>query len=251
MAGIITLGPGVGRCRGRGPGGSDQSPVDHIETPTSRCGASAANLVKPSADALTNVIIHGLGGRGRRAGVWRLSGLGKFSRRGSARGRDSHMAGLPKAYFKRYPGNLKRAWAAYRSEHGGGKKTRAKRLKRHHAAKKSGKPARKHGGVKMATKKRKGTRRAAVKHGVRRARRRVGVALASRPAQILMGAGVATAGALGTSFAINNIPKVMDYKPGTKSAIQVGIGLAAIFFVRHKAVKALGAGAVVAGVMGV
>lgn len=159
------------------------------------------------------------------------------------------MAGLPKSYFKRFPGNLKRAWAAYRSEHGGAKKKRR-------SVRASGKPARKHGGEKMAKKKKRtGTRRRSVRHTARRARRRVGVAMASRPAQILVGAVVATGGAVGTSYAINNIPKVKDWTPGSKASAQIALGLLAIFcpklpLLPQKFVRPAGAGAVVAGVMG-
>lgn len=161
------------------------------------------------------------------------------------------MAGLPKSYFKRFPGDLKRAWAVYRSEHGGGKKTRAKKPKRHSVAKASGQPARKHGGTKMAKKKKKGSRRASVRKTVRRARRRVGVAIASnKPVALLIGAGIAAGGAVGTSYAINNLPKVKDLSAGWKAATQIGLGFGAIFFGKFKLVKALGAGSVVAGMMG-
>lgn len=101
----------------------------------------------------------------------------------------------------------------------------------------------------MATKKR-GHRRAAVKRVAKSAYRRTRRALDTRPGKILMASAIATGGAVGTSFAINNIPKVKDLSAGMKSGIQIALGFAGIFLVRNKMVKAASAGSVIAGVMG-
>jgi len=148
------------------------------------------------------------------------------------------MAGLPKAYFKRFPGNLKKAWAAYRAEKGGKKK--AAPAKKHHAKKASGKPARKQGGHKMA-KAKKAAKRAG--HALR-------AGMETRPGKVLMAAGTAAAGGVATSFVINKTPKIKDLSQGMKSALQGGAGLAAIVLGRKKWIKGMGAGAVIAAVFG-
>ncbi len=162
------------------------------------------------------------------------------------------MAGLPKAYFKRFPGKLKQAWAAYRKEKGGGaskKKAAHKKRRRARTVKASGVPARKHkhGGVKMAKRRRKSR---TVKHKVRRAGRRASVAMATKPIQMLTMAATAAAGGVATSFIVNKTPKIKEMSQGTKSAIQGGLGLAAIFFGKKKWIKSLGAGSVIASVFG-
>jgi len=72
----------------------------------------------------------------------------------------------------------------------------------------------------------------------------------TRPGKVLMMAGTAAAGGVATSFAINKLPKVRDLSPGVKSAIQGGVGLAAVFLGRKKWIKGLGAGAAIAAVFG-
>lgn len=155
------------------------------------------------------------------------------------------MAGLPKSYFKRFPGNMKAAWKAFKKERGTAKAPRKQKRSRKRAAPKS---RNKEGGAIMA--KRKGRKRAAVRKVARRARRRIGAAMATKPGKLIVGAGIATAGGVASSFALNNIPKVKDMSAGTKVLAQLGIGLAAIMFGRKPWIKALGGGAVVAGAFG-
>lgn len=145
------------------------------------------------------------------------------------------MAGLPKKYFKMFPGNLKRAWAKFKADKGGAKKAAPAPAKR-----KTGKPARKHGGAKMAK----------AKKAAKRAASAIRAGMDTRPGKVLAMAGTAAAGGVGTSLIINNVPKVKDMSQTTKSGIQVGAGLAAVFFGRKRWIKGLGAGAVIAGVFG-
>jgi hypothetical protein len=158
------------------------------------------------------------------------------------------MAGLPKKYFKMFPGNLKKGWAAFRAERGTPKKKKsgAKKKHVHHAKKKThAVTTAKHGGGKMAKKKK------SVSHKVRRAGRRFAAAAGTRPGQVLIMAGTAAAGGVATSFAINNIPKVKELSAMNKSLIQGGLGIAAVLFGgKRKWVKGLGAGSVIAAVFG-
>jgi histidinol dehydrogenase len=147
------------------------------------------------------------------------------------------MAGLPKKYFKMFPGKLKQAWAKYKADKRGGAKAQVV----HHAKKKSGKPAGKRGGAKMAK-----TRKA-----VKRVAHKVRAGLETRPGKVLMMAGTAAAGGMATSFAINNIPKVKDMSQMSKAMIQGGAGLAAIVLGKKKWMKGLGSGAVIAAVFGI
>lgn len=155
------------------------------------------------------------------------------------------MAGLPKKYFKMFPGNLKKGWAAFRAERGtpkkkksGGKKHVAK--KKTHAV-----TTAKHGGGKMAKAKKK------IKSAAKGAARRFKAAAGTRPGQVLIMAGTAAAGGVATSFAVNNIPKVKELSAMNKSLIQGGLGLAAVMFGgKRKWVKGLGAGSVIAAVFG-
>jgi len=168
------------------------------------------------------------------------------------------MAGLPSKYFKMHPGNLKKAWAAYRADRGGAKKAAPRRKKKHTRArvkrrrKSSGSPspANNHGGDKMAKrKKRRGVARA--KSVARKGVRRLKELGSSRPGQVLISAAQAAVGGVATSFALNNIPKVKDMSTATKSGAQVALGLAGIFFGKNRWMKSLGAGSVIAGVFGI
>lgn len=94
--------------------------------------------------------------------------------------------------------------------------------------------------------RRKGRKRAAV----RRAARRVGAAMDTRPGKVVTMAVVATGGAVASSFVVNKTPLLKDQNRTVKALLQGGLGLAAIFFVRNRHVKALGAGAVIAAAMG-
>ncbi len=86
-------------------------------------------------------------------------------------------------------------------------------------------------------------------HRVRRGARRVSAAMDSKPGKVLVMAVEATVGGVATSMAINQFaPATM--KPLTKSAIQAALGLALVAFVKNKHVKAAGAGAVIAAMMG-
>lgn len=150
------------------------------------------------------------------------------------------MAGLPKKYFKMFPGNLKKGWAAFRAERGVPKKKTGKKKKTHATA-----SVAKHGGGKMAKAKKK------IHHAAKGAARRFKAAAGTRPGQVLIMAGTAAAGGVATSFAINNIPKVKELSAMNKSLIQGGLGVAAIMFGgKRKWVKGLGAGSVIAAVFG-
>lgn len=103
----------------------------------------------------------------------------------------------------------------------------------------------------MATKRKKGTRRAAVKRVAKRAYGRARAGLDTRPGKVLVAAGMAAAGGVATSYAINHIPKVKDFSQNVKSGVQLAAGVAAIMFGKKRWIKSLGAGAVVAGVFSV
>lgn len=110
--------------------------------------------------------------------------------------------------------------------------------------KKPGK-TRKRKGVKTMAKKRK-----SVGSKARRARRRVGAAMASKPGKFLAYGAEAAAGAVVSSLAVNKLPIIRDQSRGLKVAAQGGLGLLAVMFVRNRHVKSLGAGAVIASIMG-
>lgn len=157
------------------------------------------------------------------------------------------MVKLPKAIIKRF-GITKRAWAEFRKRGGGKKKRTASRRRRRTARKKSGTPVpANHGGEKMAKRKRSRGRRMRV--GARRAFRRAKASMDTRPGKVLVMALEATGGAVLTSLAVNKTPGVSTLGRFPKAAIQGGLGLAAIMFLRNKHAKALGAGAVIAAVM--
>lgn len=84
----------------------------------------------------------------------------------------------------------------------------------------------------------------------RRAARRVRVGMETRPGKLLTVAAEATAGAVASSFIVNKAPVIRDQGRGVKSMAQAGVGLAAVMFVRNRHVKSLGAGAVIAALMG-
>lgn len=92
----------------------------------------------------------------------------------------------------------------------------------------------------------KGRKRAAAKAAFRK----VKAGMETRPGKVATMAVVATAGAVGSSFIVNKTPVIKDQGRTVKALLQGGVGLAAIFFVRNRHIKALGAGAVIAGVMG-
>lgn len=135
---------------------------------------------------------------------------------------------LPKAYFKKYPGNLKKAWAAYKADHGGKKSTQTKQ---------STKSA---GGNEMATHKKKS---GGVKHHAKKA---YGFAKAN-PLQLLTSTAMAVAGGVASAMLINRLPMLKDSKPMTKGAIQIGTGMLLLFVLKNRIAQALGGGAIVAG----
>lgn len=155
------------------------------------------------------------------------------------------MIKLPKSIIKKW-GITKRAWAEYRKSKGG----KSPRKKKHHAAKhrhvakKSGEVSRSqtNGGKKMAKRKHK------VRHSVRRAGRRLRIAAGSGPVQTLTMAGIATVGGVVSAYGVNAVASKSD--ANTKALIQGGIGLGLVMFVKNRHIKSLGAGAVIAGLMG-
>jgi len=163
------------------------------------------------------------------------------------------MAGLPKRFAKM---GFKKGWAAFRATMGGGRKkakakkhTRHARPKRARAAKRNRKPTGEHqekGVTKMAKR-----RKRSVRGRARRAVRRMRTGMESRPGKILTMAVSAAAGGVLTSLAVNNAPMIKDQNSTVKSAVQGAIGVGAIMFVRNRHVKSLGAGAVIAAVMGI
>lgn len=140
------------------------------------------------------------------------------------------MAGLPKKYFKMFPGNLKRAWAKYKADKGGGSSTPATTHKK--KKKSGGHSGHHHKGGNMAKKKSAGGQ------------------FGGSPVKVLMFAGLAAGGGVATSYAVNKTPKVKDLSAGMKSGLQIAAGLAGMFFLKNKWLKGLSAGAVVAGTMG-
>jgi len=145
---------------------------------------------------------------------------------------------LPKKYFKMFPGNLKRAWAKYRAD-----------LKARGSAKK--KKVSNSGGSQMATRRRR------AKRVVRRASSRAATRVRYRtrelkPAQMLVAALIAAGGGLGSTLVVNNTPVVKGLDPKLKSLSQIAAGVLALYMlpIKHKVVKAAGAGAVTAGVFG-
>lgn len=93
-------------------------------------------------------------------------------------------------------------------------------------------------------------RKKSVRGRARRAVRRVRVGMETRPGKVVTMAVTAAAGGVFSSLVVNNAPMIKDQNSAIKSAVQGGLGLAAIMFVRNRHVKSLGAGAVVAAVMG-
>lgn len=162
------------------------------------------------------------------------------------------MAGLPKKFAKM---GFKKGWPAFRATKGGRKKAKAKKHTRHARPKRAkarkrirkatGEPQKE--GVKMARRRKRGGFRGRARRVVRRAR----VGMETRPGKVVMSALEATGGAILSSLIVNQSPVIKDQATTVKSAVQGGIGLAAIMFVRNRHVKSLGAGAVVAALMGI
>ena len=160
------------------------------------------------------------------------------------------MVKLPKAIIKKF-GITKRAWAEFRKQKGGespAKRAKGSRKKSHVKSRPA--LAAKEGGSKMAKRKKK-IRHAAKRagHAVRRGAKRVGAALNTRPGQVVTMAVTAAAGGVVSSMVVNKAPMIKDQSKMVKSLLQSGIGMAAIFLLRNKHAKSLGAGAVIAGVM--
>jgi len=139
------------------------------------------------------------------------------------------MAGLPKKYFKMFPGNLKRAWAKFKSDRGGSSGSAAPAKKK----------AKKSGGHSGTTNK-----------GGKMAKSKAKAAFGSKPVQLVIFAGQAAAGGVATSFALNKTPKVKDISAGMKAGAQVALGLAGLFFLKPRWTKGFSAGSVIAGVFG-
>lgn len=94
--------------------------------------------------------------------------------------------------------------------------------------------------------KKRGKKRAAVKAAYRKVR----AGMDTRPGKMIVFAGEATAGAILSSLLVNKAPVVREQGRMVKSLSQGGLGLLAILFVKNRHAKALGAGAVIAAVMG-
>jgi hypothetical protein len=153
------------------------------------------------------------------------------------------MVKLPKSIIKKY-GITKKAWEVFRKSRGGKQKKTAHRAK---ARKKSGTPSRKteKGESKMAK------RRKRIRHSVKRAGRKVRHAMETKPGKLIAMAAEAAAGGVLTSLVVNKAPMIKDQSRMVKSAAQGGLGLLAVLFVKNKHVKSLGAGAMIAAIMGV
>jgi len=166
------------------------------------------------------------------------------------------MAGLPKKYFKMFPGQLKKAWAKYKADKGEKKAKPAKKEKTSKPRKVKHKRAVVRDRVVVAkvnnsqklTGKRKGSKMAKTKKTARKIGGKLKAGMNTKPGQLLTMAVIASAGGVATSLAINKTPKIKDLSQPTKSAIQAGLGLLAIFFGQKKLIKSMGAGAVIASV---
>lgn len=89
-----------------------------------------------------------------------------------------------------------------------------------------------------------------IRRAVHHARRKAGAAMESRPGKIITMAVTAAAGGVASSMIINKAPVIKDQGRAMKSLVQGGLGIAAVMFFRNRHVKSLGAGAVIAAVMG-
>lgn len=85
---------------------------------------------------------------------------------------------------------------------------------------------------------------------VHHARRKVGAAMDTRPGKVITMAVTAAAGGIASSLIVNKAPVIKDQGRTVKALLQGGLGMAAVMFVRNRHVKSLGAGAVIAAVMG-
>ncbi len=167
------------------------------------------------------------------------------------------MVKLPKSIIAKY-GITKKAWQVFRGTKKG--KARAKAAPKKHTRHARPKKARARKSVrrpsgeiqtkgvhKMARKRKRGGLR-------RRARRVVGrvrAGMDTRPGKMLAMAAEATGGAILSSMIVNKAPMIKDQTTTAKSLLQGGIGLAAVMLVKNRHVKSLGAGAIIAAVMGV
>jgi len=158
------------------------------------------------------------------------------------------MAGLPKKYFKQFPGQLKKAWKAYKADGGGAKVKKTKAPKK--AKKKAPTRAKKTYHKQTAkTAKRKVHKMAKKHHKKTHSKKARGTGQSGfAPMQVITAAGMAAAGGVATSFAINKTPMVKDLSANLKAGIQGAAGVAAILFLRKRWMKSLGAGAVIAAV---
>lgn len=157
------------------------------------------------------------------------------------------MAGLPKKYFKQFPGQLKKAWAAFKKD-GGGKKA-AKKAKKKPAKRKPIKAKKTYHNKVAKSVSKKGASKMKKKHHKKsHSKAKFGGQGGFAPLQVLTMAATAAAGGVATSFAVNKTPMVKDFGAGMKSGIQGAAGLAAIFFGRKRWLKSLGVGAVIASV---
>lgn len=154
---------------------------------------------------------------------------------------------LPKALIKKHAGNLKKAWAEFRSRSGRKKQSKSRRRPAAKAAAKAPRKTSKKRRSAATVAKTKGKRMA--RRGGRRAKAVGKAIIASQPAQMVGGVAVATAGAVGTSVAINKLPGVKNLPPLAKSGTQFGLGVVALMF-KNPWVKKAGVGMVMAGGMG-
>lgn len=153
---------------------------------------------------------------------------------------------LPKGYIKKY-GGLKAAWAAYKKQ---GKTTPKKARKK--STKRVYRLAKKVTIQTNAIKPAKGTSimKRKAKHKAKKVYHKAKAMVHSRPGQVIMNAGIATAGGVATSMVLNFIPGVKDMDKGIKSGLQLALGLAGVFLVKNKMVQALSSGVVIAGAFG-
>lgn len=135
---------------------------------------------------------------------------------------------LPKSYFKRFPGDLKAAWAAYRRDSGKSKSDSSAKKKT----------------------KSKGAAVATAKNKAKKAYSKAKKIASTKPVQLALQAGLATVGGVATSTILNKTPVIRDMDKGIKSGAQLVLGLGGIFFFKNRFLQSLSAGSLVAGVFG-
>jgi hypothetical protein len=147
---------------------------------------------------------------------------------------------LPKKYWKKYPGNLKKAWAAFRADSKTKKSSRKKIVSKKRTITTKG-------AATMPKKKR--NYKAAAKKAAAKIRYRTKEV---KPVQMLIRALIAAAGGITTSVAVNKAPFVKGLDPKLKSGAQMAAGLAALYLLPKKFdfLKYLGVGAFTAGTFG-